>query len=169
MNFDMTIEGSIIITMTTIKVEQQKKRMTLEGFATMIQKDLQAIHAEMATKEDLKRFATKEDLKGFATKEDLKGFATKEDIRLVREEMATKEDIRLVREEMATKENLKRFATKEDFEALPTYADVGNIVSEAKSEILKEMDKFKYAKEIDEVRGRVVRIEKKLGMKAGAA
>jgi len=65
-----------------------------------------SIRADMATKEDLKRFATKDDLKKFATKEDLKRFATKEDL----ERFATKDDLK----GFATKDDLKRFTLKDD-------------------------------------------------------
>jgi hypothetical protein len=63
--------------MATTKAKPKKKGMTLDDFAVLIQKDLQATRREMR-----------------------EGFVA------VREEMATKKDLQLMREEMATKEDL---------------------------------------------------------------
>lgn len=73
----------------------------------------------------------------------------------VRSEMATKTDLAELREEMTT-----RFATR---------SEVQSAVSSAKEELLEEIGKIKYAKEIDELRDRVRRVEQKLGMQHRAA
>jgi len=81
----------------------------------------------------------------------LNTMATKEDIRQIREEMATKEDVRRIREEMATKEDLRSYAT---------LSDVREIISGAKNEILKE---------IDRLRGRTSRVEERIGIQPARA
>ena len=90
--------------------------------------------------------------------------ATKEEVGLIRQDvatimatMATKEDIRQLREEvdgikgtMAT-----TMATKEDLRKYATFSDVREIVSDAKNEILRE---------IDPLRIRISRVEEKVGI-----
>jgi hypothetical protein len=105
--------------------------MNFETIAIAIQEDLKSIRAEMVE-----------------MRQDITGI--KEEVGGMREEMPTKADIREIRRDMATKKDL------EDF---PTYADVRNIVAEAKEELLKEMDKFKYAAEIDDLNARVTKLE----------
>ena len=82
--------------------------------------------------------AIQEDLKAIRSDivEIRQNMATKEDVGRLR--METKADIRQIRREMATKADLGDF---------PTYNDVRSLISEAKDEIFKEMDKFKYAPE----------------------
>ena len=93
---------------------------------------------------DLARMATKDDLQGLATKQDLEGFATKADIGEIHAEIGG------LRERMATKEDA---------------ADLGDRIFQAKEAIQEQIAGLKYAKEIDELRARVVRVEQKLGLK----
>lgn len=78
--------------------------------------------------------ATKRDLERFATKDDIKQFVTKEDI--------------------------KNFATKDDLKGFATHTDLISI----KEELLEEIGKIKYAREIDELRSRVRKLEQHLGI-----
>jgi len=64
------------------QAKPNKKPMTLDKFAALIQKDL----ARMATKDDLKGLATKEDLQVLRTE-------TRKELAAIREQMATKEDL----------------------------------------------------------------------------
>lgn len=72
--------------------------------------------------------------------------ATKQDIAELREEMATKHDLAALRDEM-----ISRFATHSELQAI-------------EDRLLEEMAKIKYAKEIDELRTRVNRVEQQLGI-----
>jgi hypothetical protein len=72
--------------------------------------------------------------------------ATKQDIAELREAMATKHDIAALRDEM-----ISRFATHSELQAV-------------EDRLLEEMAKIKYAKEIDELRTRVNRVEQQLGI-----
>lgn len=78
--------------------------------------------------------AIQQDFARMATKDDLKNLATKEDIRKVREEMDT------LGGDLATK------------------------ISNAKDELQEQIAGLRYAKEVDELRTRVQRVERKLGM-----
>jgi hypothetical protein len=89
--------------------------------------------------------------KTMATKEDLAGLATKEDIAAIRDEMATKDDLAAIRNEMATKDDLK--------------AEVGALRSEMHIEFAKLRKELNFGPEIDELRHRVIRLEKQLGIK----
>jgi flagellar biosynthesis component FlhA len=72
--------------------------------------------------------------------------ATKQDIGDLREEVATKHDLAALRDEM-----ISRFATHSELQAI-------------EDRLLEEMVKIKYAKEIDELRARVKRVEQELGI-----
>jgi hypothetical protein len=117
--------------------------MTLETLAETIQKDFNDIRERMVTKDDLRA-----ELKGFATKDDLAGFATRQDIR----------------------DELRGFASKQDLKSgLDSLRD--DILSttrselyDVKTELLGEMRKYRYAREIDGLRDRVVRVEKVVGI-----
>ncbi|AET32240.1 hypothetical protein [Pyrobaculum ferrireducens] len=74
-----------------------------------LEKEIEKIREEMATKKDLEKLATKDDLAKFATKDDLTKFATREDLA----RFATKEDL-----ERAVRRIEERMATKEQFEDL---------------------------------------------------
>lgn len=76
---------------------------------------------------------------------------TKQDIAELRDEMATKRDLAVLREEM-----ISRFATHSELQAV-------------EDRLLEEMGKIKYAKEIDELRARVKRVEQELGIGRTAA
>jgi hypothetical protein len=76
---------------------------------------------------------------------------------VVRSTMATKQDLADLRDEIG-----ERFAT---------HSGLQSVVSKAKEELMEEIGKIKYAKEIDELRARVQRVEHDLGIKSrrGAA
>lgn len=97
-------------------LKKQKKRMTIEDLAGMIQRNVVSV---MATKEDLKSFATKGDLKSFATKEDLK-----EAIENAVQPLATKVDLM----DYARRTDLEKLATKEDITRLEAKIDGIKIV-----------------------------------------
>jgi len=99
------------------------------------------------TLEDLAT-AIHRDLARMATKEDLARMATKEEVAAIRAEMATKDDLSKLREDM-----LFKFGTLE--------VRIGN----AKDELQEQISGLKYAKEIDELRARVVTLEEKVGVK----
>ncbi len=92
------------------------------------------------------------------TTEDLI-LALHKDVLAIRETMATKSDLAALREQMATKQDLAdlrdemnaRFATHSELQPV-------------KEEILEELRKIKYAKEIDELRVRVQRLERQVGI-----
>jgi hypothetical protein len=73
--------------------------------------------------------------------------ATKEDVRMMRDEMATKDDLRKIREEISD-----------------VRGDLGMRIASAKEELQEQIAGLRYAKEIDELRTRVQRVERKLGM-----
>lgn len=92
---------------------------------------------------------TLEDVAGAIQRDFLairKDMATKEDLRLLRQE--AKEDARLVREDMG---NLRD--------------DLAIRITTVKEDLSEQIAGLKYAKEIDELRARVVRVEQKLGLK----
>jgi hypothetical protein len=85
---------------------------------------------------------------------DIRGtMATKQDLKEIRAVMATKQDLADLREEMST-----RFATRSELQSS---------VLSARDEIMEEIGKIKYAKEIDELRDRVQRVERELGIRHG--
>jgi hypothetical protein len=121
--------------------------------AAAIQKDITTVLTKLATMATIT--ATQDDIQRIRKEvAEIKNvMATKDDVRQIREEvatiksvMATKDDVRAIREEMAAKEDLRNYAT---------LSDVRTIVSDAKNEILKEMDTL---------RGRTSRIEEKVGL-----
>ena len=79
-------------------------------------------------------------LKGdiFAIKDDI--VAMKGDIAVIQRTMATKEELNNLREDMATR------------------------ISTVKEELSEQIAGLRYAKEIDELRNRVSRVEKKVGI-----
>jgi hypothetical protein len=98
----------------------------------------------MATKPQRKKKAmTLEDL-GTAIQRDLARIATKDDLK----DLATKEDLRKLREQMETLDG-----------------DLAVRLSNVKDELQEQIAGLKYAKEIDDLRARVVRVEGKLGIK----
>lgn len=114
--------------------------MTIDDLAASIQKEFVAIRKDMATKSELALL--RGEIAGM--RETMDG---------MRETMATKKDLADLREEIST-----RFATRSELQSA---------VSAAKNEILEEIGKIKYAKEIDELRVRVQRVEQKLGIGPG--
>lgn len=54
---------------------------------------------------------------------------------------------------------------KADIAVLPTKAEMHSAINLAKKEIFEEMGKYKYAKEIDHLRGRMNIVEDHLGIK----
>jgi ubiquinone biosynthesis protein UbiJ len=86
---------------------------------------------------------------------DLRGDITRirGDITDIRSTMATKDDLRKLREEMATKQEL------EDLRG-----DLGIRISSAEDCLSDQIAGLRYAKEIDELRERVNRVERKLGI-----
>lgn len=78
----------------------------------------------------------------------------------IREEMAAKEDIRKVREEMVSKAEFKevRDDVKRITDAMVSKADL-------EASMRDEFGKSEHARNIEDLRGRVGRIEEKLGMK----
>jgi len=68
----------------------------------------------------------------------------------IRSTMATKQDLANLRDEIG-----ERFAT---------HSGLQSVVSKAKEELLEEIGKIEYAKEIDELRARVQRMEHELGI-----
>ena len=81
------------------------------------------------------------------------------DFAALRKDMATKQDLALavadLRSEMTT-----RFAGR---------SELRSEINSAKEELLEEIGKIKYAKEIDELRARVQLVERKLGIGHGRA
>ena len=79
--------------------EDNKKEVTLDDLAMMVQGGFDDIEKRMVTKEDAKNFLTKDDAKDFLTKEDAKKFATKDDLK----SLATKTDLQGLRSELNTR------------------------------------------------------------------
>jgi hypothetical protein len=101
----------------------------------------------MATKPQRKKKAmTLEDL-GAAIQRDFTRMATKDDIAALRRDMATKDDLRKIQEDLAD-----------------GLGDVRTRIAVAKEELQEQIAGLRYAKEIDELRTRVQRVERKLGM-----
>jgi Zn-finger domain-containing protein len=92
-----------------------------------------------------KKAMTLEDLAA-AIQQDFSRMATKDDVAQLRREMATKEELGKLREELAD-----------------GLGDVRTKISDVQEQIAG----LRYAKEIDELRARVVRIEEKLDIKPG--
>ena len=92
--------------------------------------------------------------------------AIQKDITKILNTMATKDDIQQLRKEMlgeiegSAKSIRAQMVTKEDLRNYATISDVRGIVSDAKNEILKE---------IDRLRGRTGRIEEKVGISPARA
>ena len=119
--------------------ENNKKEVTLDDLAMMVQGGFDEVYERMATKDDLKQMVTKEDAKNFATKGDLELLATKQDLQGLRSEMNTKfgaiqEDVAEIKTELA--QISKR--TKEDTDA--------------------------YGVDIVQMKGRIVVLERKAGI-----
>ena len=75
--------------------------MTLDDFAVLVQKDLEATRKEM-------RDGFAAVYRDMATKDDLKGLATKQELDAMRAEMATKEDLAAVSDRISiAKEELQ--------------------------------------------------------------
>src|SRR5438067_12753501 len=97
---------------------------------------------------------------------NVEGFfrAIQEDLVAVRRDMATKDELRQIRGEMVTKAELReiRDDVKRLTDVVVSKADLANTIRE-------EVDKSPYAKEkeVEDLRARVLRLEEKLGMKAG--
>src|SRR3989344_949525 len=70
--------------------EDNKKEVTLDDLAMMVQGGFDDIEKRMVTKDDAKDFLTKDDAKKFATKDDLKSLATKTDLQGLRSELNTR-------------------------------------------------------------------------------
>jgi hypothetical protein len=100
-----------------------------------------------------KKQMTIEDLAGsiqrdfVAIREDLRG--VRREVSDMRDETATRQEIADLREEVTS-----RFATR---------SEIQSVVASAKDEIIEEIGKIKYAKEIDELRDRVENLERQLG------
>jgi DNA gyrase/topoisomerase IV subunit A len=84
---------------------------------------------------------------------DLAGL--RENIDDIRAKMATKQDIADLRDEM-----IARFATHSEFQSA---------IGTMKDELLEEIGKIKYAKEIDDLRSRMNRVEHELGIGRGGS
>lgn len=76
--------------------------------------------------------------------------AMRSEMTTMRSEMATKQDLADLREEI-----ISRFVTRSELQSS---------IDMLRDEILEEIDKVRYAKEIDALRTRTTRIERKLGM-----
>ena len=74
--------------------------------------------------------------------------ATKDDLQALRDE--TRKEFAAIREQMATKEDL---------------AAVSDRISIAKEQLQEQISGLKYAKEIDELRARVITLESKVGIR----
>lgn len=108
---------------------------------------LDAIEANMLTRQDAEKFATKNDLVGFATKDDLARFATKDDLA----NFATKDDLKMY----ATKQDLKQCVTTEHFNRTI------NRLEKKIDQILTFLDR-----EVMDNRRRIIQIENKIGLSA---
>lgn len=73
-----------------------------------------------------------------------------------------KADITELRADLKTDIAELRTELKTDIALLPTKAEMNSAINLAKKEIFEEMDKYKYAKEIDHLRGRMNVVEDRL-------
>ncbi len=102
---------------------------------------------------------TLEDLAA-AIQLDFSHMATKDDVALLRNDVGVlRDDVTVLRNQMATKEELGKLRE----ELADGLGDVRTKISDVQEQIAG----LRYAKEIDELRARVVRVEEKLGMKQG--